>query len=66
MFVDWCIQEGITNSMEEITVWPMQRLHLHNVGRLVEAIGPNLIYFNIALISMRIQGGYEGELILSI
>ena len=66
MFVDWCIQEGITNSMEEITVWPMQRLHLHNVGRLVKAIGPNLIYFNIALISMRIQGGYEGEFILSI
>lgn len=60
IFVDWCIRDGVHKTLEELAVRPMQRFHLHNVGRLVRAIGPKLKRFEITLIAMRSQGDWNG------
>ncbi|KAK7689785.1 hypothetical protein QCA50_006424 [Cerrena zonata] len=59
MFVDWFVGDGMYETVEEIVVRPMQRFHLANVGRMIKAVGPNLKRFEIALIAMQMQGGFD-------
>lgn len=59
MFTEWLMEEGMHRSVEEIVLRPLQKYHLVNVGRFVKAIGPSLKRFEIALIALRSQGGFD-------
>ncbi|THH28027.1 hypothetical protein EUX98_g6163 [Antrodiella citrinella] len=60
LFWGWMTGEGMHEHVESIILLPQHKGALIPIGKFIDATGPRLKHFEIAMTALQLQGGYSG------